>query len=619
MQGSSWVRVTTSIAAALCLACWLLCWPLVGLARTPLVLDGDPPSVPLEPHLTHLHDPTAALSLDTAIAAQRRGLFEPVRTTALGFRDGAFWFRALLVNVDPDEPRWLLVQPYALSDRLDVFLRYSDGRVEHRVGGDMQPFSARAIPYRHPNFWLDLPYGQPVELYVRVQSESSMQVPLWLYTPAAFAGVSRDGQFGIGLYYGILLALLFYNFVVWISLRDATYFWYLLHIGAFGLVLFTLNGLGFEYFWSHSPRFAQLAVPLFICLGQVGMQQFARVFLELPRRWPAGDRLGVWMIGFFVALAVATFWLPTSVSSQVASAAVFLSIAWIAVAGIVVTARGYKPARLFLLAWAMLLLGSGMFAAIAFGLLPKTFVTEYGVQIGSALEMLLLSIAIGYRYSALRSENERIVREAKMHLEHKVELRTSELRNALAQLGDAHARLRETSQRDALTGLHARSHFREVYHGLLARARTEDTPLSLLMIDIDHFKQINDRYGHLTGDECLRWAAHCIGQTLRPHAAVPARFGGEEFVVALPGLDVDQAAAVAAEMLDQLRAHPCHAHGHEIPMTVSIGVHQVDPEREPRIEAALRHADEALYRAKRTGRDHVCVSAPADTDDAPPD
>jgi diguanylate cyclase (GGDEF)-like protein len=612
------VRRETSTAAALCLA-WLLCLlPSFALARPALVLDGDAGSLPLTGHLTRLHDPSGDLELADVMRAERRGDFSPLDTTALGFRDGALWLRALLVNQRADEPRWLLVQRYALSDHIDVFLRHPDGRIEHQAGGDRHRFKARSVPYRHPNFWLALPHGKPVELYVRVQSTSSMQVPLWLHTPIAFAERSRDAQFGIGLYYGILLALLFYNLVLWINLRDATYFWYLLHIGAFGLVLFTLNGLGFEYLWPNSPVFAQLAVPLFICLGQIGMQQFARVFLELHTRWPSGDRIGVWMIAFFVALAIATFWLPVSVSTQLASAFVFLSIVWIAVAGAVMTWRGYKPARLFLLAWAMLLLGSGMFAAIAFGLLPKTFVTEYGVQIGSALEMLLLSIAIGYRYSALRGENERIVREAKMHLEHKVELRTSELRNALEQLGVAHARLRETSQRDALTGLHTRGHFRELYHGLLARAREDGTPLSLLMIDIDHFKQINDCYGHLTGDECLRWAAHCIGQTLRPHAAVPARFGGEEFVVALPGLDVDQAAAVAAEVLEQLRAHPCHSHGRDVTMTASIGVHQVDPGREPRIEAALRHADDALYRAKHEGRDRVCVSAPADNGGASP-
>src|SRR5690606_3767109 len=172
-------------------------------------------------------------------------------------------------------------------------------------------------------------------------------------------------------------------------------------------------------------------------------------------------RVGLAMIGYFVLLAVASLQLPYRISTPLASAAVFVSIAWIAIESIVVMSRGYKPARLFLLAWSMFLLGTAMIAAVAFGLLPKTFVTIYGVQIGSALEMLLLSVALGYRYAALRNENERIVHRAKAELERQVEERTTELRNALAQLGDAHARLRESSRRDGLTGLHTRAHFRE--------------------------------------------------------------------------------------------------------------------------------------------------------------
>lgn len=589
----------------------LLTAPSLVLARSTLVLDGGQEEVSLTPFIGSLHDLSGKAGITDVVALRDSGRFHPLDTTALGFRDGAYWFHATIVNRRQLEPRWLLVQRYALSDRLDVYLRHPDGRIVHQAGGDSLPFAARSIRYRHPNFWLLLPYDTKVDLFVRVRSDSSMQVPLWLHTPAAFTERSRDAQFGIGLYYGILLALLFYNLVLWITLRDATYFWYVFHITAFGSVLFTLNGLGFEYLWPESTWFAQKSVPLFICLAQLGMQQFARAFLDLRRRWRPGDHGSLALIVFLVLLGIATPWLPTGLATQLASASVFPSIAWIALSGGVVVWRGYKPARLFLVAWSLLLCGTVMFAAIAFGIVPKNFVTEYGVQIGSALEMLLLSIALGHRYSALRNENERIVRDAKTHLEYKVELRTSELRNALAQLGEAHARLRESSQRDALTGLHTRSHFRELYGVLLAQARDEGMPLSLLMIDIDHFKEINDRYGHLTGDECLRWAAHCIGQTLRPYAAVPARFGGEEFVVALPGLDLAAAKAVAGEVLDQLRASPCRTQEHEIPITASIGVHQVDPVADVRIEAAFGHADDALYRAKNEGRDCLRTSRPA--------
>ncbi|QWP75870.1 diguanylate cyclase [Lysobacter sp. K5869] len=590
------------------LLCLLLSgWGPASAAQSLLDLDRHSGEVALAPFTGYYHDAGGRFALSDAERARIEGRFRllPDGNSSFGFQRGAYWFHIAARNTDPDTPRWLLVQGFALSDRIDVYTRSEDGRARHQIGGDSQPFASRAIRYRHPNFWIDLPVGQRVDLYVRVQSQSSMQVPLTLYTPSAFTELARDAQLGIGVYYGILLALFFYNLVLWLSLRDSSYFWYLFHICAFGLVLLTLNGLGFEYLWPDSPWLADHSVPLSICLAQVGMQQFARTFLGLAERWRLGDRIGLGMIAFFVLLGLIATQAPYRIVTPIASAAVFVSIAWIAVETVVVLRRGYKPARLFLLAWSAFLLGTGMFAAIAFDLLPKVFITEYGVQIGSALEMLLLSVALGYRYASLRNENERIVREARDQLEHKVEQRTGELRTALAQLEKAHDRLRETAQRDGLTGLHNRSHFREAFESLLHRARRQRRPLALMMIDLDHFKQINDHHGHLVGDECLRWAAGLISQVLAPQHALLARFGGEEFVAVLPDHDLASGSRVAEALRLRLRAQPCPSRSHDIPVTASIGVHEIAPDSDLGVEAALQFADQALYLAKAGGRDCV--------------
>jgi diguanylate cyclase (GGDEF)-like protein len=592
---------------------WLL---LLGTAHASahddaVVLTDSTARVALSPYVLYYHDAAARDSLRDAAHKLAGDAFTrlPDDSAAFGFQKGAYWFHVRLLNRSQREQRWLLVQQYALSDHIDVYANYADGRTQQWKGGDTLPFSeGRSVRYRHPNMLIDLPREQPVDVFVRVQSQSSMQVPLTLYTQSAFTEMSRDAQLGMGVYYGILLALFFYNMVLWLSLRDASYFWYLLHISAFGLVLFTLNGLGFEYLWPRSTWLADKSVPLSICLSQIGMQQFTRTFLGLKERWRLGDRITLGIIAFYVLLFVAATQLPYNVSTPIASASVFLSITWVAALGLVITRRGYKPAVIFLLAWAMFLLGTGMFTAVAFGLVPKIFFTEYGKEIGSALEMLLLSIGLGYRYSALRTENERIIRESRDQLEQKVSERTSELSNALSQLADAHARLRESSQRDGLTGLHNRTYFREGFEGLLSQARS-GRRLSLLMIDLDHFKQINDRHGHLVGDECLRWAANVIGQTLRQHNALLARFGGEEFVVALPGMDLSSAADVAEELRQRLRAEPFKCQGSTIPVTASFGVHAVDTNMRGGVETALQIADDALYRAKADGRDCVRTSA----------
>ncbi|QOY63655.1 GGDEF domain-containing protein [Lysobacter sp. H21R4] len=579
----------------------------VVTGRPALHLDIHTSRLELTPYVSVYHDPGGQDDLAAVRERLASGGFSPLpdNKTAFGFQPGAFWFHARLVNANLREPRWLLVQKYALSDYIEVHTLHADGHVDTHTGGDALPFEARSIRYRLPNFWINVPPGPPVDLLVRISSQSSMQVPLWLYTPGAFAEVSRDAQFGIGLYYGILLALFVYNLVLWLRLRDPSYFWYLLHISAFGLVLFTLNGLGFEYLWPKSPWLADKAVPLSICLAQVGMQQFARYFLELRQRWRLGDLVGLAMIAFFVAWGLASVWLPYRIATPVASAAVFVSIAWIAIESIVVTARGYKPARIFLLAWGLFLAGTGMFAALAFGVLPKTFLTEYGVQIGSATEMLLLSIALSYRYSALRQENERIIRAGREELAQEVEQRTSELRLALDQLGQAHARLRESSQRDGLTGLHTRAHFMERFQQLMVEAYRAEQPLSVLMIDLDHFKDINDQHGHLVGDECLRFSAHLLGQILRRYNAVVARFGGEEFVVGLPGKDGAQALQVAEELRRSLDESACDVAGIQIRLTASIGVHELQVDGGSQVANALQQADEALYRAKADGRNCV--------------
>jgi GGDEF domain-containing protein len=592
-RGGTGMRAPGNTIASRCrlaiCALLLACWPIVTAASAPARIGPDSTYLPLAPQTTYLHDASGTATVDDALLQAAAGGFAPLPNgdASFGFQTGAFWFRVNVENTNPREQRWLLVQQYALSDRIDVYARYPDGRTVHHIGGDTFPFEQRSIRYRHPNFWLDLPTGQQVDLLVRVQSQSSMQVPLFLYTPAAFAELSRDGQLGIGIYYGILLALFFYNLVLWLVLRDGSYFWYLFHISAFGLVLFTLNGLGFEYLWPHSTWLADKSVPLSVCLAQIGMQQFSRTFLDLNTRWRLGDRISKAIIAFFVLLGIAATQLPYHVATPIASAAVFPSIVWIAVITLVVVRSGYRPAKVFLLAWAMFLLGTGIFVALAFGLLPKRFITEYGVQIGSALEMLLLSVALGYRYAALRNENERIVRDAKNSLEEQVVSRTAELRQTMSELETAHHRLRESSRLDGLTDLYNRTHFREAFEHLLSQSRNSQRPISLLMIDLDYFKRINDTYGHLVGDDCLRCTSNTLAETLRPHGALLARFGGEEFIAALPGMGLGEASVV------------------EIAVSASIGVHCVDLEARDSLESALQVADQALYAAKAEGRDCV--------------
>jgi diguanylate cyclase (GGDEF)-like protein len=156
--------------------------------------------------------------------------------------------------------------------------------------------------------------------------------------------------------------------------------------------------------------------------------------------------------------------------------------------------------------------------------------------------------------------------------------------------------------RDSLTGLANRRLFDESLHREIARSQRLGTPLSMLILDVDHFKQVNDTYGHQTGDAVLREVAGALVANTK-NFDVTARYGGDEFVVLLPGCSRDNAIGVA----ERVRASIARAVG-EAPVTVSAGIAAV-PDNASDAERLVAAADAALYEAKRTGRDRVASSA----------
>lgn len=167
--------------------------------------------------------------------------------------------------------------------------------------------------------------------------------------------------------------------------------------------------------------------------------------------------------------------------------------------------------------------------------------------------------------------------------------------------------LLETATRDALTGVWNRGAILGVLDRELTRARREGTPVGVVMADLDHFKQINDSFGHLVGDQVLRQAAQRMQGVLRPYDGV-GRYGGEEFLVILPGCN----AAATAELAERLRRcvanEPIVRECQEVAVTLSLGVAASDGATVESAGAILRAADEALYRAKRSGRNRVVLA-----------
>jgi two-component system, sensor histidine kinase LadS len=577
-------------------------------APTPaLQLDSNIRFVQLTPYVNHSVDNSNRADASQMFKAAANGDFRPIpnNNPALGFKKGTHWFYTRVFNNDINEQRWLLVLQYPLLDHINVYVRYPDGRIDHFSSGDRLPFASRSIRYRMPNFWVSLPYRTNVEILLSAQSESSMKVPLELYTPSAFAEMERDAQLGLGIYEGILLAMLFYNFVLWLTLRDANHFWYMFHVAGFGLVLFCLNGLAYEYLWPNSPWLANMAIPLSMCVSQIGMHQFARRFLELEHYWPRGDMIARGFIAYFIVLGIAAIFLNYRLAVIAGTAAVFPGVLFILYTTFRSIRHGYEPAKLFLIAWAALLAGTALYASLSFGLVGISTITEYGVQIGSALEMIMLSFALAYRYANLRTENESLVRNANEQLERNVSKRTQELSLALEQLAEANSRLRESSRRDSLTSIYNRRHFHEVFEQMISQAHDQQQPLGVALLDVDHFKRINDTHGHLVGDECLRYVASIIENSLPSGRALVARFGGEEFVIALPNSNEINTAEFAEYLRQLIETRPYKDAELSIAMSVSIGIYTMRSDERISTDELLHYADDALYAAKSDGRNCV--------------
>ena len=157
---------------------------------------------------------------------------------------------------------------------------------------------------------------------------------------------------------------------------------------------------------------------------------------------------------------------------------------------------------------------------------------------------------------------------------------------------------------DSLTGVYNRRTFKELAEPQFSRARRTRSQVSLLLLDIDHFKRVNDTYGHLAGDMVLTQFARLVRTCLRKEDLL-ARFGGEEFVVLLPDAGETQAATLAERIRDEVANTPLHVAGHDIRITVSIGLVTESGEALPLLEAMVGAADEALYEAKAQGRNRV--------------
>lgn len=566
-----------------------------------VVLTPDSERVNISRDLSYFEDPAGQYTIDEIIEQwDRIADFEPPKQSHnFGFTDSHYWFHVKLVNRDGPSSDWVIEGLYSIIDRIDLYLVREDGGIEHRKAGDSVVFSSRGRAHHSINFRFDLQQGESADLYFRVETTGAVQMPMMLWTNEAFSASDHQKRFVFGLYYGLLICMAIFNLLIFIAIKDANYLWYVSYITFFGLLQLSVNGLAFEHLWPEHPWWNNRAISVFMAMGMFSILGFARSFLLLKENVPWLNRIIVATMLLFPFMALAAVVYPDytpviRTTTTVAS----VSVLFILAGGLITLYQGFRPARYFMIAWSALLTGMMIYTLKTFGVIPATFLTEYAIQIGSAFEAVLLSLAMAARLRMLMLENQKVQADMNMKLEQRVAERTEELQVANRQL-------EALSSTDGLTGLNNRRFFDERLELEVAR-NSRNGPLSLLMIDVDLFKPLNDTYGHLAGDDCLKKIARIIADGVTRKADVVARYGGEEFAVILPDTNADGArnrAEIIRKGIEQDLNFVWE--GKPIKVTASIGVATVAAGGRISPDDIISAADKGLYEAKRNGRNNL--------------
>lgn len=552
-----------------------------------------------------LEDGDSTLSADQvrALPERRWQTFDPIDTLNLGLNDSTFWLK---VEVPPEPENRVLEISYPMLDQVSVLWERGGRVIQTYHTGDQLPFDSR--PIHHRNFVFLVPSNtESVTAFVRTQTLGSVQIPVRVVRSGEFLAQEQIAFGWQAVFLGIMLAMALYNLFVYLIVRHITYLWYVLTVVASALVQLNLNGLLFQWLWPDFPLLNRYFTAPIISLNIGFAVLFAMSFLALRRYGPMLYRLaqvlvGVAVLSFFYGLFGSY---QTGIVIVGAFGAVVTPLAF--VTGLLVWWRGQVLAGFYVLAWTPLLLGHLVLAVSKLGYIPRSFVTELAPQLGVALEVILLSFALAYRINLERRGRLQaqeyalaVQRQANLTLEARVQERTEELERANEQL-------KAISLTDGLTQVANRRRFDEKLQAEWLRARRHQSPLSLLLLDIDHFKLVNDELGHLVGDDCLVSLAQLCAGELQRAGDLLARYGGEEFSVLLPSTSEEGAGRVAERLRMAIARTPVYPTdgGAPVNLTVSIGVATLIPTDGGEPAELIQRADEALYAAKNAGRNRV--------------
>ena len=515
------------------------------------------------------------LELSDAVAALRAGKFAPGKSPVLNFGIGAkpVWIYFAVDNPTAAPVQKRLSIETAWLDRAEVYFQHQGRTVETYRVGDDQAFSQRPLASRYFVFDHDFAAGTS-DVFIRIETPDPMVVPIHLASPEAFQVRQTQQELSYGVVYGFLLALIAYNAILYLGFRSSRYLLYSAYLAMFVVMNIAYTGHGYAWLWPDSVRWQQWSNPVLMFLFGVSGLAFASRFLDLKLYFPRVRKAVIaFCAGFGVLLAAAFLLESQKVALLLAfSFALLFSIIMLFL-GAISAHAGQKPARYFLIAALAAMVGALLTTLSVWGFIPHNSWTFRAVEIGMLVDATLLALALAYQ---LRTSQERRIRAER-----------------LAQL-------------DPLTGLNNRRALYDKTSSFWSNAIRHKHATSVMLLDIDRFKQINDIYGHAHGDEVLKALANILKQSIR-QGDVLARWGGEEFIVFLPETDIEEATVLAERLRTAIAGMRIPRETGETIVTASFGVAQQEAPHLT-LDALIASADECLYQSKQQGRNRVTAS-----------
>ena len=426
-------------------------------AESPVVVTGDTCRIPLGLHLEILEDETGELSFEQVRQADSRFAASTQKTPSFGFTDSVYWVRFRVENRSRISQWWLVLR-YANMNRISLYRPEAEG-YESIQTGNVLPAATREVPHHHFHFPLTLPVGlSPTVdspwIYLRFENQSAMFLPLELWSGSALGERNQVDTLGLGIYYGVMLGLIFYNLLLLLSLRDSTYLYHVLHMVMATLTLAAFDGLGQRFLWPSEVPWEIRTVTFFMAANTATALQFARTMLRTHVLAPGIHRVLVPVTIAAVVLALAAFWLPYRLAIRPYIVLQFLAFCLILFVSWKVWRGGFRPARYFFASWLLFAIAAPSLVVLTRLLpaLPAEWL-DAGLRVGTAGFFFLFSLALAERIQEIQHEKEQA--QAELLVEQREALRVKDLMNTALQDSQGELQSRNTElERYAYTVSH---------------------------------------------------------------------------------------------------------------------------------------------------------------------